>query len=622
MRGRATGNSRLFLIACGMLTTPLRAQVHVGPAVHVSSDAPTRAHTEYFGAVDPQHPDRMLICSMSIDPSRNRLTSVVYRTETAGKAWRLVFEDTVTRFGAAWDPTCAFGDDGTAYFSTLPAPPLQAVDARRSVTTLYKSNDGGAHWSGPQTLPLLHNPYLTIDQNSRSYAGRIYIVGVRDLSDSDGGSVSAPSAMYSIDGGVSFRGPVDFIDTANAAAYPGAAVARADGIVLVPLTVFRRGPSGSPTGARASSTLVAVASLVDGGTGFGPASVVATIQPCRDAGIGPVLAIDRSNGPFRGRVYVAYNDRSVGRCQVFLAHSDDGGSSWSPRTLVDDPRIPVDTGRGPDAFMPEVAVSSAGIVGLTWYDRREDPLNRRFRLRFAASTDGGASIMASVPVSSTDSLYIDNERYFGVADPWGGGQRGPRKRTDSITVTMNTGGPYRTYYFTGDYGAIATTPDGRFHAIWIDSRTGVPQLYTAPIAVAAAASRRGNAAADSLTNVSSAVEATILSSSYDNVRHSVSMSLQLRNTSEREVALPLVVQLRSLASHLGTPRLVGATGNPTVVISSGLGERASLRPGEVSAPTTLEFAFDSFVPLEGRRPANWIATLVRFTVIVSGRYVQ
>jgi hypothetical protein len=560
---------------------------------------------------------------MAIDPARNRLTSLVYRTETGGKTWRLAFEDTVSEYGGAWDPTCGFGADGTAYLSALALPPLHAVNAPRAVTTLHRSSDAGARWSGPQVLPLLHNPYLTVDHHSRTYAGRMYIIGVRDLPDSAGRSASAPSAVYSTDGGASFRGPVDFVDTTNAAAYPGAALVRDDGTGLVPLTVFRRSPSGSPgtTSAR-PTTLVAVVPLIGGGTGFGPASAVATIQTCTDAGIGPVLATDRTNGPFRGRVYAAYNDRTAGHCQVLLAHSDDGGSSWSPPTRVDDPPIPVDTGKGPDTFMPEVAVNSAGVVGMTWYDRREDPLNRRFQLRFAASTDGGASFMASVPVGSTDSLYSGNERYFGVADPVGGGQRGRRMRTDSITVTMNTGGPYRTYYFTGDYGAIATTPDGRFHAIWIDSRTGVPQLYTAPITVAASASRRGDAAVDSLTNVSSAIEATILSSSYDHVRHRVRISLQLRNTSGRALALPLLVQLRSSASHLGTPRLVGATGNQTVIINPAPGERSSLRPGEVSGPTELEFEFDSFVPLMGRRHPRWIATLVRFTVILNGRYLQ
>jgi hypothetical protein len=614
----------LFVIACAFASSTAQSQVRVGPTVNVSSDAPTLAHTEYFAAVDRQRPDRMVICSMAIDPAHNRLTSVVYRTESGGSTWRLVFADTVSQFGEAWDPTCGFGADGTAYLSSLALPPLQAVNALRNVTTLHKSSDGGAHWSGPQSLPLLHNPYLTIDQNSRNYGGRIYIVGRRDLPDSAGrGAASAPSVIYSTDGSASFRGPVDFIDTANTAAYPGAAVVRDDGTLLVPLTLFRRSASGSPgTTSAGTTTHVAVVPLVGGGTAFGPASVVATIQTCTDAGIGPVLAIDRTNGPYRGRVYTAYNDRTAGHCQVLLAHSDDGGSSWSPPTRIDDPPIPVEPGKGPDTFMPQVAVNSAGVVGVTWYDRREDPLNRRFQLRFAASTDGGASFMGSVPVSSTDSLYSGNERYFGVADPVGGGQRGQRRRTDSITVTMNTGGPYRTYYFAGDYGAIATTPDGRFHAIWVDSRTGVPQLYTAPITVAGSASRRGDAAVDSLTNVSSAIEATILSSSYDHVRHRVRMSLQLRNTSERALALPLLVQLRSLASHLGTPRLVGATGNPTVVINSVPGERSSLRPGEVSGPTELEFEFDSFVPLMGRRHPRWIATLVRFTVIVNGRYLR
>src|SRR5262249_24919922 len=160
--------------------------------------------------VDPRRSDRMLICSMAIDPARNRLSSVLYRSETGGATWQLAFDDTVSQFGQSWDPTCAFAPDGTAYLSDLWLPPPQA-NVPRSVTALHKSVEGQARWSGPQLLPLLHNPYLTIDHESQAYPGRIYIVGVRDLPDSSRRS-SAPSVIYSDDRGTTFRTPVDLID--------------------------------------------------------------------------------------------------------------------------------------------------------------------------------------------------------------------------------------------------------------------------------------------------------------------------------------------------------------------------------------------------------------------------
>ncbi len=35
----------------------------------------------------------------------------------------------------------------------------------------------------------------------------------------------------------------------------------------------------------------------------------------------------------------------------------------------------------------------------------------------------------------------------------------------------------------GDTAGLAASPDGRFHALWIDNRTGIQQVWTAPITV-------------------------------------------------------------------------------------------------------------------------------------------
>src|SRR5262249_59405498 len=91
------------------------------------------------------------------------------------------------------------------------------------------------------------------------------------------------------------------------------------------------------------------------------------------------------------------------------SHSDDG-KAWTQPVVVDD-AIDRRPAHGPDSFVPALAVNRDGVVGVTWYDRREDPANRRFRLRFSASFDGGDSFSPSISVSSEAFTYPQPENY-------------------------------------------------------------------------------------------------------------------------------------------------------------------------------------------------------------------
>lgn len=90
-----------------------------------------------------------------------------------------------------------------------------------------------------------------------------------------------------------------------------------------------------------------------------------------DAEVG--LAYDRSQGPFRGRLYLVYTDaapNSVANTDVFLRYSDDGGGTWSNPARVND-----DTGLA-SQILPRIAIDhSTGDVALSWYDTRDDPGN-------------------------------------------------------------------------------------------------------------------------------------------------------------------------------------------------------------------------------------------------------
>jgi hypothetical protein len=162
------------------------------------------------------------------------------------------------------------------------------------------------------------------------------------------------------------------------------------------------------------------------------------------------LAVDRTTGPHRGRLYAAWPDaRAERRTQIFLASSDDQGRSWSaPRIVSDDARA-LKPGDRPNNLMPVVTVNNAGVVGLLWYDRRDSPNNLAYSPRFAASLDGGANWLPSVQVSTS-----------------------PNRLT-----------PTDSHLNGGDTAGLAADADGVFHPLWIDNRAGVPQVWTTTVKV-------------------------------------------------------------------------------------------------------------------------------------------
>jgi hypothetical protein len=117
----------------------------------------------------------------------------------------------------------------------------------------------------------------------------------------------------------------------------------------------------------------------------------------------PSLAWDKSNGPYRGRVYLAYTDApSTGDMDIdtniFVRYSDNRGLTWSAPVRVNN-----DTG-GASQFNNSIAVDpSTGFVAVGWYDTRNDSSNVRAEFFVAVSGNGGKSFGRNYVVSSGPS---------------------------------------------------------------------------------------------------------------------------------------------------------------------------------------------------------------------------
>src|SRR5262249_23274798 len=112
-------------------------------------------------------------------------------------------------------------------------------------------------------------------------------------------------------------------------------------------------------------------------------------------------------------------------------------------------------------FIPTIAVNKDGVIAVSWYDRRGMPKSQL------------------VPMEVEG---VKGTAYKLEADGWNvrlrvsldGGETG----LPSVHVNEQ---PSHGDIEVGDPAGLAAAADGRFHAAWIDNRTGKHQLWTAAI---------------------------------------------------------------------------------------------------------------------------------------------
>jgi hypothetical protein len=213
---------------------------------------------------------------------------------------------------------------------------------------------------------------------------------------------SGVELVRSLDGGLTWSVPVAIDNACDPDGATGSQVVVGDdGTVYVAWEHF---PAALP------NNEIRLAKSSDGGASFAPTVLVANTIPVGGnegrqflQGIVrivefPSLALDRSHGPSRGTLYVAWNDGGLATIpdalaangiytfsDALLVKSTDGGASFGPPTRVNRGAATDLT----DQYMPAVAVDKNGDVGVCYYDRRRDPSNFLTDRRCSRSGDGG-----------------------------------------------------------------------------------------------------------------------------------------------------------------------------------------------------------------------------------------
>jgi hypothetical protein len=153
-------------------------------------------------------------------------------------------------------------------------------------------------------------------------------------------------------------------------------------------------------------------------------------------------------------------------------------------------------------------------------------------------------------------------------------------------------------FSAGDYAGLAADVNGTFHAFWIDNRTGISQIWTAPIVVDGRAVRNGDVTLSQLKDVSHDVELEIVSSRYDGLSNTVRLGARLKNWSQKSIHGPLKLRLTNIGSRAGNPVAVNADNHldqPGAVWDfSFLLSNNTLEPEEESGTKLLMFRINGF----------------------------
>ncbi len=591
---------------CAAFVATARAQqptIAVGPNVQVSLARAHEAHGEVLMDADPTHPDDLIGCSMIFpDPLTRRLSGgITYVSSDGGAHWKPTLYVGSGKMGSG-DPACGFGPDGKAYSVYL----QPAVKPEMDDVLVYRSDNEGDTWNSPTHIDWIDREYITIDTTGGKYNGRIYINGTGSAAPMDFPLTdylhdqTGISIQRSLDGGASFKPPFKRL-----APLPSWVLGMGNGVVLSDgtyIAVFgeqrdRVHIADKPPYSAPNSWLKYIEST-DGGDSYGNAGTIGDwYMDYGDIGttssIVPVIAVDRSHGPFRDRLYVVWPDYRSGRGQILLSYSSNKGKTWSAPHVVDDDHAWPPPSKGPDDVMPVVAVNREGIVGVMWYDRRDNPRNFGWWVRFAASNDGGETFSPSGRVSTAPATINLQGQIGLVGSSSGGGKPYSREKGGDIHASIGIG---PIFSFNGGHTAgMAADAAGRFHPFWIDNRTGVAQVWTAAVSVAGAAMVNGSSDLANLSDVTDKVTLDFKNCQFDRAAGTVSVDAYLGNTSDVALKTPLVVRVLSLDSGMGAAAVANA-GNgesgPGAAwdFSQDLPHRdEGLAPGEVSAPKRLVF---------------------------------
>lgn len=432
----------------------------VGPNIQISEPQAKLPFTECIIAADPNQSGRLFAASMYWPSGRSvgmdGVSLLGYLSDDGGATWRTSLQllaDQAKKESLA-DPTATFGPDGDLYFVHMRkkdephAPGLKGEDDLSGAGSLdwLCLPSGSTQWETRGRIERhIDRPWLAIDDTKGPYRGRIYCAA----------NVGTAYLITSADGGRTFRYPkVPYPSKWNA--IPTQPLVLSDGSILLTFRGSRGGrftwqPEYMPTFRSTDGGQRLTAGAYVGN--WKHPRLTPSISTTMLAAFFPQTAADPRSSDFKDNSYIVWEQGFDNRRRmdwILFSRSADHGKTWSAPVNLSEQTAEQDPSKDYLAYIPCIAVNKAGVVAVTWYDRRglpqagADGSARGWNLRMRVSLDGGKTWPPSVQVTSEASR--------GQLTGW------------------HTAG-------------LCADAAGDFHPAWIDDRTGVPQLWTASVTV-------------------------------------------------------------------------------------------------------------------------------------------
>jgi hypothetical protein len=374
------------------------------PQAHVFSLTPTPGYfTEPGVAVNPANPQEVVAVFQD--------NAHAAYSRDAGENWQLAEGVDPKNYRVSGDVSTAFDNQGHAFicyiaFDKLGTFNYWAHGATRNGIFVRRSLDGGKTWEADHIpvaeqptaagIPFEDKPYIVADNSRSKFAGNLYVGWTRwRLMD------SLMVISHSTDDGKTWSEPVE-ID-----AHPGlprddnGTAEGFDGTV---------GPDGTLYVIWSQDYDLMFTSSRDGGKTFSRARPIIHTAPIMFA----IDTLDRANGfpqiavdPKSKRLYVTWSDYRNGDIDIFVSSSDDRGKHWTPAARVNNDPLH----NGAEQFFQWLAVDPVdGSVNVIFYDRRNDPKNRKQIVVLARSTDRGRTFNN---YAWTDEAFEAGGLFFG-----------------------------------------------------------------------------------------------------------------------------------------------------------------------------------------------------------------
>jgi hypothetical protein len=358
-------------------------------------------------AIDPTNPDNIVIGWRQFDTVLSDFRQAGYAySHDGGATW--TFPGVLEPGHFRSDPVLAANSQGDFFYYSL---------STTTTAEMFISDDQGVTWIGPISAFGGDKTWMTIDTTGGLGNDNIYTLWNSQF------TCCAPGTDFtrSIDDGRSYQGPFVMpqhpkwgtLDVGpDGELYVVGATLDGSSHLLLKST-SAQDPAQTPT--------FDLATAIDLG---GTTSSSGTPNP--GGLMGQVwVAVDRSDGPTRGNVYIlgSVNPSGADPLDVMFIRSTDGGQSWSDPVMVNDALA------GDDAYQwfATMSVSPEGRIDVVWNDTRNDPSPLISELFYAYSTDAGASwsggLAVSPPFNSTVGHPQQNkigDYYHMISDSLGG----------------------------------------------------------------------------------------------------------------------------------------------------------------------------------------------------------